>query len=50
MADVRVAGALHRRAVGYRAKVQKVVMVKGEPHVVEYREEIAGDVAAQRYW
>jgi hypothetical protein len=50
MADVRVARALHRRAVGYQAKVQKVVMIKGEPQVVEYSQEIAGDVAAQRYW
>lgn len=50
MADVRVAGALHRRAVGYWAKVQKVVMVKGEPQVVEYREEIAPDVTAARFW
>lgn len=50
LGDVRVARALHRRATGFTAKARKVVMVAGEPQVVEYDEEIAGDVTAQRFW
>lgn len=50
LGDVRVAGALHRRAVGFSAKAQKVMNIGGEAQVVEYKEYYPPDVQAQRYW
>lgn len=47
---VEVVRSLVKRAKGYTAKARKVVMVDGQPQVVEYKEEIAGDVTAQRYY
>lgn len=47
---VDVVRSLVKRAKGYTAKARKVVMVDGQPQVVEYKEEIAGDVTAQRYY
>lgn len=50
MADVRVAGAMHRRAVGFSAKAQKVVTIKGEAHIVDIVEHYPPDVSAGKFW
>jgi hypothetical protein len=50
MADVRVARALHKRAVGFTARAQKVVVVDKTPQVIEYKEYYPPDVQAGRYW
>ncbi len=50
LGDVRVAGALHKRAVGFSAKAQKVVVVDKQPQVIKYKEYYPPDVQAGRYW
>lgn len=50
LADVRVAGALHRRATGFRANAQKVMVVAGKPQVVEYKEYYPPETRAAELW
>jgi hypothetical protein len=50
LGDVRVAGALHRRAVGFTAKDQKVMNVGGKAQVIQYKRYFPPDVNAARFW
>jgi hypothetical protein len=50
MADERVERSLYHRANGYTYDAQKIVMVDGQPVVVDYREHVPPDTAAGIFW
>jgi hypothetical protein len=49
-ADATVERSLYQRALGYRAKTQKVVVANGSAEVVDYEEQHAPEVAAGIFW
>lgn len=51
VADANVADSLYNRAVGVSVKLQKAFVDKnGVEHKITVKEEIPGDVNAQRFW
>lgn len=49
-ADATVERSLYQRALGYRAKTQKVVVANGSSEVVDYEEQHPPEVAAGIFW
>lgn len=51
VADANVADSLYNRAVGVSVELQKAFVDKyGVEHKITVKEEIPGDVNAQRFW
>jgi hypothetical protein len=50
VADMEVANSLHKRALGYSQKVDKVFQFQGEPVIVPTLEHIPPDTAAAFIW
>lgn len=50
MADERVGFSLYERAVGYTYDSVKIMSYEGTPVIVPYKEHVAPDVGAQKFW
>lgn len=49
-ADAEVVQSLHKRASGYRQKVQKAMQYQGDVVIAEIEEEVAPDTTAAIFW
>ena len=48
--DTQIERSLAQRALGYRAKTQKVVVANGSAEVVDYEEQHPPDTGAAAFW